>query len=814
VPRLNVILTCIGIALTGVGLAVPRLEAAGQREPRSTLTAPPVSQPQDLLDRYCVTCHNEQLQTAGLMLDVLDIQRPGEHPEAWEKVVRKLRGRTMPPPGRPRPDEPGYAMLETWLETTLDRAAASRPNPGRPIIHRLNRTEYVNAVRDLLALEVDGRSLLPTDNSAHGFDNIGEALSFSPGLLDRYMSAARKISRRAIGDPTIRSIVETYRVSPLLVQSDRMSDDLPFGSRGGVAIRHHFPLDGEYVVRVRMQKNYVTSTIRGLAEEQRVDVRLDGTRVKLFTLGGPRDTRTAEAEPRTDDQRDGSEDARTADEALEVRFPVKAGTRQVGVVFVGKTSASEGLRPVRYPVGSFAHATDNGAEMAVDSVQIGGPFNVTGPAESVSRRQIFVCYPASREEELPCAKTIISTLARRAYRRPVTTQEVEMLLSFFRAGRREGAFDTGIQGVLERLLVDPNFLFRIERDPVNAKPGTAYRVDGLELASRLSFFLWSSIPDDALLDIAERGQLDDAATLERQVRRMLADPKSRALVTNFAAQWLYVRNLRGITPDSHTFPEFDDNLREAFRLETELFLADQLSSDRSVFDLLKADYTFVNERLARHYQIPNVYGSHFRRVTFSDDRRAGLLGQGGILAVTSYATRTSPVLRGKWLLENILGAPPPAPPPDVPALEENPRGGQPTSVRERMEQHRANPVCASCHKMMDPLGFALENFDAIGAWRTEEKGGATIDASGELPDGTRFETVADLRRILLSKEAFVTTVTEKLLTYALGRGINHYDAPAVRHIVTDAKTSDYRWSSLILGIVRSTPFQMRWSQEP
>ena len=451
--------------------------------------------------------------------------------------------------------------------------------------------------------------------------------------------------------------------------------------------------------------------------------------------------------------------------------------------------------------------------MALDSVQIRGPYNAKRPSETESRRRIFVCYPATRDEEVPCAETIVDRLALRAYRRPVTEQEKEMLVGFFREGRRERDFETGIQWVLERLLVDPNFLFRIERDPANLGPGTPYQVSDFELASRLSFFLWSSIPDDELLDVAARGRLSDPGVLEHQVRRMLADRKSRALTTNFAGQWLYLRNLRGVTPDPNAFPEFDDNLRDAFRRETELFIEDQVRADRSVVDLLTADYTFVNERLARHYQIPGVYGGHFRRARFGDERRAGLLGHGSILTVTSYATRTSPVLRGKWLLDNLLRAPPPAPPADVPALPERGDDGEPSSMRERMEHHRANPVCASCHKMMDPLGFALENFDAIGAWRTVAENDAPIDASGELPDGTRFETLADFRRVLASgQEAFVTTVTEKLLTYALGRELAYYDAPVVRQIVREAKDADYPWSSLVLGITKSTPFQMRRSE--
>ena len=659
----------------------------------------------------------------------------------------------------------------------------------------------------MLALEIDGRFLLPTDESGYGFDNIADVLSVSPGLLDRYMLAAQKISRLAVGDPTLQPVVERYTIDRALVQDERMSTDLPFGSRGGTVIRHYFSLDGEYGVRIRLTRSAFAPRILGIANREQLDVRLDGTRIKLFAVGGecvesaaarcmsPPDIRTVNAV---------SEYEQTADAGLAVRFPVKAGMRQVEIAFLKRAWAEpEGAAPARSPRGGV-----QGAEMEVDSVDIEGPFDAQRPEDTPSRRQVFVCHPTDDQDEESCATKTLARLARRAYRRPVTDQDVQTLLGFYRTGRRQGGFEAGIRFALERLLVSLEFLARIERDPANVALGAVYRISDLELASRLSFFLWSSIPDDELLDLAASGKLSDPEVLEQQVRRMLADTRSQALVDNFFGQWLYLRNMRGVTPDPNAFPEFDGNLRAAFERETELFLENQLHQDRSVVDLLTANYTFVNERLARLYGIPNVYGSHFRRVTLSGDNRAGLLGHGSILTVTSYATRTSPVLRGRWLLEKFLGAPPPPPPPNVPALKESGEAAQPTSVRERLEQHRKNPVCAGCHSRMDPLGFALENFNGIGKWRTSDAN-TPIDASGVFPDGTKFSGPAELRNMLLKyREELVRTVIEKLLTYALGRGVEYYDMPAVRAIRRDA-APDYRWSSVILGIAKSLPFQMR-----
>jgi hypothetical protein len=757
--------------------------------------APAVSSERALVNRYCVTCHNERRKTpegAPLMLDKLDIDRVADDPAIWEKVVRKVKSGAMPPAGMPRPQPAAFAAWVTSIEGALDRAAAAAPNPGRPApVHRLNRAEYTNAVRDLLGLDVDGRALLPADDAGYGFDNIGDVLSVSPGLLERYMLAATKISRQAIGDGTLRPTTETYRTSPLMLQDDRMSEDLPFGSRGGLAVRHHFPLDGEYVLKIDLSRNLDGARIRGVHQ---MDVRVDRMRVASMEI---------------DAARAGMGSGKAG---VDVPFTVKAGTHLVSVSFVG--SADQMLprdgQPSPPPPSAFAFQLYP-IDAAVNNIQILGPYNGQVPEDTVSRRRVFVCRPASQAEEKPCARQILSALARRAYRRPVTDADVAPLLATYEAGRASGDFEAGIRLGLEAILVSPKFLFRIEQDPAKAVPGKPYRVNDLELASRLSFFLWSSIPDDALLDLAARGKLRDPGVVDQQVRRMLADERSRALVANFAGQWLYLRNLRLAAPNASVFPEFDDNLREAFQRETELFIEEQLRSDPSVEELLTANYTFVNERLAEHYGLPNVYGSHFRKVTFSDDRRAGLLGQGSILTVTSEPNRTSPVKRGKWLLENLLGAPPPPPPPNVPALKENDEGGKPTTVRERMEQHRKNPVCASCHAQMDPIGFALDNFDAIGRWRTvDHEAQAPIDASGTLIDGSSFNGPSEFRALLLKRRVdFANTVVEKLLTYGLGRGLEPYDMPVVRQIMRDVAPSEYRWSGIISAIVKSPPFQTR-----
>ena len=761
-----------------------------------------------VLKKYCVTCHNERLKTAGLLLDSVNLGQVGQHAEVLEKVLRKLREHSMPPPNVTRPEPAAYDQFADWLEGELDTAAAAHVNPGRPSIHRLNRTEYVNAIRDLLALEVNGAALLPADDSSYGFDNIADVLTISPTLLERYLVSAQRIARLAVGDPSIAPAFDKYTVSTFLQQDDRMSEDQPFGARGGTSVPHHFPLDGEYVLRVRLQRTFEDS-IRGLETPHDIDVFVDGERVKTFSIGGGEFSKG-----RNIGVEYVKEDWFTADKALEVRFPAKAGTRVLTVTFPQSMSYPEEAARPKPALTSFAWAATTRGPQAVSTIEIGGPFNATGPGDTPSRRAIFSCRPSPRLSEAACARQILSTLGRRAYRRSVTARDLRTLEAMYEAGRSEGGFEVGIERALARMLVAPEFLFRLERDPMAVMPGTAYRLSDLELASRLSFFLWSSIPDEQLLDVAARGRLKDPIVLDRQVRRMLADPRSRSLVTNFAGQWLWLRNLDAAAPNPDIFPQWDDSLREAFRTETELFLDSMIRGDRSVLDLLNADYTFVNERLAEHYGIPNVYGSHFRRVQITDPRRRGLFGQGSILTVTSYADRTSPVKRGAFVLENILAAPPPPPPPNVPSLPENQQNGKVLTMRERMAQHRRTAVCASCHARIDPIGFALENYDAIGRWRTNE-GGSPIDASGTLLDGTKFDGIAQMRESLLAHPGpFVEALAEKLLTYAVGRGVEYYDKPQLRSITRAAARNNYRWSSLVLGIVKSAPFQMRQAPPP
>ncbi|HWP84948.1 MAG TPA: DUF1592 domain-containing protein [Terriglobia bacterium] len=797
------------LAWISIGMAARLLLAA----PQMGGVAPASSHPQRaFLDRYCVTCHNERLRTAGLTLDRLDVSRPSENPETWEKVIQKLRAGQMPPARAARPEPSAYAAFLSYLETELDSWAAAHPNPGRAGIRRLNRAEYANAIRDLLDLEIQADSLLPADDSRYGFDNNGDVLTISPLLLERYMEAARTVSRLAVGDPAILPAFETYEVSKYYRQDDRMEETLPFGSRGGIAVRHHFPVDGEYILRARLHRNS-REYIRGLMAPHQFEMRVDGKLVRRITIGGEKHGKSAGIFS-TASLGDAAQEIyeRTADEVLEVRVPIQAGPHWIGASFRKETAVAEG--PWQPRLSQYDYSQYKGGEPAVASLAVGGPFDAKGVSQTPSRRKIFLCHPEAGQDEAACARRILAALARRAYRRPLTDQDLKPLLAFYEAGRATGGFEAGIRSALERILLGPEFLFRFESDPPGLAPGTPYRVSDLELASRLSFFLWSSIPDEPLLELAEQGKLRQPGVLEEQVRRMLADPRSRALVENFGGQWLYLRNLRAVSPDPDVFPYFDDNLREAFQKETELFFESMLREDRSVLEMLTANYTFVNERLARHYGIPNVYGSHFRRVVLDDPNRAGLLGQGSLLTVTSHANRTSPVVRGKWVLDNLLGAPPPPPPPNVPNLKERHEDGRNLTMRQRMEEHRSNPVCASCHRLMDPIGFALEGFDAIGRSRTHDAG-QPIDTTGELPDGTRFDGPAGLRAALLARpEGFVATVAERLLTYALGRGVEYYDAPAIRTMIREAKASGYRWSSLILGVARSAPFQMRRSPEP
>jgi mono/diheme cytochrome c family protein len=768
-----------------------------QQTPASTASAP--SPHRATLDRYCVSCHNGRVLAGGLALDALDVSRVTGDPASWEKVVRKLRGRMMPPAGMPRPDEATYDSLATSLEAALDAASAARRNPGRTdTFRRLSRVEYQNAIRDILALDVDVSSLLPKDDASHGFDNVANG-ELSPTLLERYLAAAQKVSRAAVGGQLPSPASHVVILPSDLTQEDHL-EGLPFGTRGGAIVRHTFPLDGTYEIQMRLSRDR-NENVEGLTDSQQIELTLDGQRVQLF---GVKPNRNQMGIYYADE---------AVDKDLNTRVHVTAGPHEVGVVFPRKTFALEETE--RQP--SLAHFNMDRhprVQIALYSVSIAGPFEPGTVTDTPSRRRLFVCRPSTAAEEDACAKRIVSSVARRAFRRAVTDADIAAPLAFYKEARADGGFDDGIEMALRAVLASTEFLFRIERDPGNVAPQTPYRVSDVELASRLSFFLWSSVPDDELLDLAIAGTLSRPATLERQVRRMLADARSEALVTNFAGQWLYLRNLAVASPDARTFPDFDDNLRQAFRRETELFVESIVKEDRSALDLLRADYTFVNERLAKHYGIPNVYGSRFRRVSLDPESpRGGLLGHGSVLTVTSYANRTSPVLRGKWILENIVGTPPPPPPQNVPPLKDTDSDGRLLSMRERMTQHRANPACASCHQLMDPAGLSLENFDAIGRWRIRTESGSAVDASGGLPDGSTFTGMSGLRSALLRKpDLFVGTLTEKLVTYGLGRGLEYYDAPSIRRIVQNARTQDYRFSSLVLGIVSSDPFQMRMSQ--
>ena len=755
----------------------------------------------ELVQNYCLSCHDDDHKKGDLALDAVLDAGVGEHPEVWEKVVRKLRARQMPPIGKERPDDATYDAAVAELEGALDRAAAVHPNPGRTAsIRRLTRTEYQNAIRDLVALDVDGASLLPADESSFGFDNVTVG-DLSPTLLDRYVAAAEKISRAAVGRPTRSPGGETIRVPPEVTQEEHI-DGLPIGTRGGALVHYAFPLDGEYEIQVRLMRDR-DEHVEGLSESHDVEILLDKARVQAFTVKPP------VREPGVPDTEQPSHEK--VDQHVKVRLTVTAGPHDVGVTFPKKPSVL--LETPRQPYQThFNYYRHPRIQPAVYSVSILGPFAATGPGDTPSRRRIFVSRPATRSQEDASAKKILTALMRKAYRRPVTDADLTGPMRLYREARAESDFDGGIESALSAVLVSPEFLFRIERDPAGISARTPYRISDLELASRLSFFLWSSIPDEQLLAAAAAGTLHQPAVLEREVRRMLADRRSAALVNNFAAQWLRLRNVDAATPDMRLFPDFDDNLRQAFRRETELFFDSILREDRSALDLLSANYTFLNERLAKHYGIPNVYGSRFRRVTLdAGEWRGGLLRQGSILTVTSYATRTSPVLRGKFVLDTLLGVPPPPPLPDVPALKDNTVDGR-LSVRERIAEHRRNAACAPCHNLMDPLGLSLERYDAVGRRRSIEAG-APIDVSGSLPDGSTFADVDGLEKALLKRpELFVSTLVEKLETYALGRGVDYYDAPATRAIVRDARSQNYRLTSLIVGIVKSRPFQMRTSR--
>jgi mono/diheme cytochrome c family protein len=776
--------TVLGAGLVAIGLATA-IAAFAQRPPaptgqKSAPASADAAQHQAMIDQYCVMCHSEALKTAGVVLEGVHIDRVGDNTAIWEKVLRKFGTGQMPPPGLPRPEPETAAKFTSWLEGQLNANAVAHPNPGAPAIHRLNRLEYGNTIRDLLGLEVDVNTLLPGDDSGYGFDNIADVLSVSPVLLEKYMSAARKISRTAVGAMDIPAEESEFLVPFGTPNNVRVSDDLPLGSRGGYAIHYNFPVDAEYVIRVTMAN------------------------------GGDRGAK------------------------IDTRLPVKAGPQVIGVSYGSESPMPELTTRVANaagagPGGSGPPRLDlrmndvrvklldpaAGGQRGVFSLSVLGPYNPTGPGVTPSRTKIFVCTPAAPAQEESCARQILTNLAHHAYRRPVTTADVSPLLGFYQRGRQGGgSFDKGIESALRAVLVSPNFLFREEQDPPGAKPGSVYKLTDYELASRLSYFLWSSMPDDELMDLAQKGRLRDSGVLDQQVHRMLADPKSKSLVTNFAGQWLFLRNVESDKKDKDAFPDYDQSLRNAFKTETEMLFGSVLDADGSLLDLLRANYTFVNERLAKHYDIPDVYGPAFRKVTLTDPNRFGLLGQGSLLTVTSLPNRTSVVQRGKWILENLLGAPPPPPPPDVPALKAHGSDGHLT-LRQAMEQHRANPACSVCHVRMDPLGFALENYNGIGKWRVMDDTGAKIDATGTLPDGTTFNGPAGLTNLLLTGKRvdFVNTFTTKLMTYALGRGVESYDQPVIRSITRDAARDDYRMSTLISGVIHSAPFQMRRAAE-
>jgi len=798
--------------LIGLGGSAHSARDAGTDVPALRVaTSQPDLGPRAFVTTYCTTCHNDRLRAGGVTLDGADVGEPATHPELWEKVLHKVSTGQMPPPRQPRPEPTSLRHVTATITAALDRAAAERPDPGRVGAHRLNRTEYGNAIRDLLGLEVDATSLLLPDEADDGFDNVAASLALSPAHLERYLAAAREISRLAVGDVSIGESARsaTYRVPRLLEQDVRMGDDLPFGSRGGLAVRHTFPLDGDYTFRIRLRRQ-VYDYIVGMGRAQDLDLRVNGARITRFRVGGEA---TGMPGPTTWNGEIVGETPyelymHAADANLEVRTRVPAGTHLVSASFVDTPWEPEGVaQPLPVDFGRGSDEQYDGLA-AVDALTINGPYEAAGPGDTPSRRTIFTCRPVRPADDRACAATILGRLARRAYRRPPTRDEVETLLAFYREAAAARGFEAGIQSAIERMLVSFNFLFRLEREPAGAAPGTVYRLNDLDLASRLSFFLWNSIPDDTLLDLAERQRLREPAVLAGQVTRMLRDRRSASLVESFAGQWLGVRKAQTFLPDPNIFPEFDENLRRAFQRETTMFVTSQVRDDRSIVELVTANYSFVNERLAQHYGLSGITGERLRKVTFTDDVRGGILGQGSVLMVTSYPDRTAPVVRGFWVLESLLGMPPPPPPPNVPDLQTTTDDGRLLSMRAQMERHRQNPACAVCHVRMDPLGFSLEHFDAIGRFR-RSSGGVPVDASAVFADGTPIDGAAGLRAFVLKhQDSYVHTFVSKLLTYALGRLVDHRDQPAIRRIARDAAAGGYRWSDVIRGIVTSTPFQM------
>jgi len=792
-------------------------------------TSETVSPQRALLDQYCVSCHNQamvnstpvegenllftQLRGLGMTLDKENVDDVSENPEVWEKVVRKLRVGVMPPPDNPRPGHEDYSEFRYWLEERLDQANAEKVNPGRTqSFHRLNQAEYQTVIGQLLGLKLDVEELIPADPpDRNGFDNNAEVLSLSPVLMERYVSAAHKIAELAVGATPLGMSIKSYEVPLNLIQNDRLDDQLPFGSRGGAAVTHNFPVDGLYRIKVKLQTNYV-DFVRGYDQPHQIEVSLDGERIDVFEFGG--DAPGMPAPYSFAGNIRGSDDweefmMAIADEGFELEIPVQAGPRVIGATFPREIWEAEGIDQPRLFGYHLAVTELPDSNPALGSVSIEGPIVSQGPGLTPSREIIFSCIPEDYDAERGCAKEILTGLARKAYRRPLTEDDWLELSEFFESGFKEEGFDKGIQLALERILVAPDFLWRIQQDPEGLLPGESYEITDVELASRLSFFLWSGGPDEELLSLAENGRLRESGILKSQVTRMMDDPKAEAFIKNFIGQWLYLRNLDNVYPLPSAFPEFDDNLRESFKQETELFFDEQIREDHSLLDLFTANYSFLNERLADHYGVQGIYGNHFRKVSLDGHKRGGLLGHGSLMTVTSYPNRTSVVLRGKFVLDNLLGSPPPEPPPNVPALEESSQTGKQLTMREAMAQHRENPACRVCHAAMDPIGFSLENYDAVGKWR-DMFAGVDVDASGLLPDGAAFNGRKGLENLILDRPTdFVATVTEKLLTYALGRGVEYYDMPTVRSIVRQSEQEDFSWSSLILGVVESAPFQMR-----
>ena len=800
--------------VTALAITV-QVRATAGRAPAAALQAAPEVDLRAFVSTYCTGCHNDRLRTGGLSLAAPELADPASHPELWEKVLHKVGTGQMPPAKMPRPDPASLRRILTHVTATLDRAAELRPEPGRVGAHRLNRTEYGHAVRDLLGVDIDAGALLLSDEADDGFDNVATSLALSPAHLERYLTAAREISRLAVGDPSLGESVRssTYKVPRLLEQDVRLGDDLPFGSRGGLAVRHDFPLNGEYTFKIRLRRQ-VYDYVVGIGHAQDLDLRVDGAKVKRFRVGGEATGTHGPATWNGEIVGDTPYELymHAADAGLEARATVTAGVHLVSASFVDTPFEPEGAaQPLAVDFGRGSDEQFDGLA-AVDALTINGPYHAAGAGDTPSRRIIFSCKPTEEPArrslgEGGCARQILTRLAHRAYRRPPTADEIDTLSGFYRTAAAERGFEAGVQSAIERMLVSFNFLFRIEREPVSA-PGATYRLNDLDLASRLSFFLWNSIPDDTLLALAEKNRLHEPAILAEQVTRMVRDPKSSSLVTSFAGQWLGARKAQSLVPDANVFPEFDENLRRAFQRETTMFVEDQIAADRSVVDLIAANYSFVNERLAQHYGLRDIAGERFRRVTFADGVRGGILGQGTVLMATSYPDRTAPVVRGFWVLESLLGMPPPPPPPDIPDLKTVTDDGRPLSMRAQMERHRQNPSCATCHVRMDPLGFSLENFDAIGRWRTMS-GGTPVDASAVFPDGTPIDGVAGLRAFVLKhQDNYVHTFVSKMLTYALGRQLDFRDQPAIRRIVREAEASGYRWSAIIRGIVSSTPFEM------